>query len=201
MSLNFPGLSGWDLLWPGGRRVFGPVLWSPPCCETGALLPWRHGPREHEGIRWVSELLLLYFSRNARRKMRPLDCRNLFLWLSGLCRLHHRKEDASSSPVGAKLGRKQHIALPASAWASRSRSVTQMHVSLSSVLRNRGPAGGGRVRSGVQPVEEQGVRVSQLQALHRRLSLRASPGEVPGDGAEQQPHRQPQVSPSTGTSD
>ena len=68
-------------------------------------------------------------------------------------------------------------------------------------LRNRGPAGGGRVRSGVQPVEEQGVRVSQLQAVHRRLSLRASPGEVPGDGAEQQPHRQPQVSPSTGTSD
>ncbi|NXP08884.1 A7L3B protein, partial [Thinocorus orbignyianus] len=44
---------------------------------------------------------------------------------------------------------------------------------------------------GVQPVEEQGVRVPQLQPQHRRLPLRPPPGEVPGHGPQQQPHRQP----------
>uniref|UniRef100_A0AAY4BDY3 Uncharacterized protein n=1 Tax=Denticeps clupeoides TaxID=299321 RepID=A0AAY4BDY3_9TELE len=41
---------------------------------------------------------------------------------------------------------------------------------------------------GVQPVEEQGVRVSELQPEHRGLALRATSGEVPGHGQEQQPH-------------
>lgn len=42
-------------------------------------------------------------------------------------------------------------------------------------------------------MEEQGVRVSQLQASDRGLALRAPPGEVSGHGTQQQPHRQPQV--------
>lgn len=64
-------------------------------------------------------------------------------------------------------------------------------------LRNRGPAGGGHLWAGVQPMEEQGVRLPQLQPQHRRLPLRPPPGEVPGDGAQQQPNRQPQVRPPT----
>lgn len=35
--------------------------------------------------------------------------------------------------------------------------------------------------------------MSQLQAADRGVALRAAPGEVSGDGAQQQPHRQPQV--------
>lgn len=42
-------------------------------------------------------------------------------------------------------------------------------------------------------MEKQRVRVSELQAADRGLSLRAAPGEVSGNGTEQQPHRQPQV--------
>lgn len=67
---------------------------------------------------------------------------------------------------------------------------------LVSTRRNRGSAGRGRVWPSVQSVEEQGVRVSQLQAVHRRLSLRATLGEVSGHGPQQQPHRQSQVSQS-----
>lgn len=35
--------------------------------------------------------------------------------------------------------------------------------------------------------------MSKLQAADRGLTLRTTPGEVSGDGPEQQPHRQPQV--------
>lgn len=35
--------------------------------------------------------------------------------------------------------------------------------------------------------------MSQLQASDRGLALRTAPGEVSGDGTQQQPHRQPQV--------
>lgn len=40
--------------------------------------------------------------------------------------------------------------------------------------------------------------MSELQAPDRGLALRAAPGEVSGDGTEQQPHRQPQVGRRTG---
>lgn len=60
--------------------------------------------------------------------------------------------------------------------------------------RDRGPARRGHLRAGLQPVEEQGMRVPQLQPQHRRLPLRPPPGEVPGHGPQQQPHRQPEVS-------
>lgn len=42
-------------------------------------------------------------------------------------------------------------------------------------------------------MEKQRVRVSELQAADRGLALRAAPGEVSGDGTQQQPHRQSQV--------
>lgn len=35
--------------------------------------------------------------------------------------------------------------------------------------------------------------MSKLQAADRGLALRTAPGEVSGDGPQQQPHRQPQV--------
>lgn len=63
------------------------------------------------------------------------------------------------------------------------------------LFRDRGRAGRGRLRAGVQPVEEQGVRVSQLQAADRGVPFRAAPGEMSRDGAQQQPHCQPQVRP------
>lgn len=44
-------------------------------------------------------------------------------------------------------------------------------------------------------MEKQRVRLSQLQPKHRRLALCAAPGEVPRNGTQQQPHRQPQVRP------
>lgn len=37
------------------------------------------------------------------------------------------------------------------------------------------------------------MRVSELQAADRGLALRAAPGEVSGNGTEQQPHCQSQV--------
>lgn len=66
--------------------------------------------------------------------------------------------------------------------------------------RNCGPAGVGHIWPSVQSVEEQGVRVSQLQATDRGVSLRPAPGEMPGHGAQQQPHRQPQVAQHTAAS-
>lgn len=63
------------------------------------------------------------------------------------------------------------------------------------ICRNCGPARTGRFWPGVQPVEEQGVRVPQLQQKHRCLSLCAAPGEVSRNGTQQQSHRQPQVKP------
>lgn len=61
------------------------------------------------------------------------------------------------------------------------------------VSRDRGPAGGGHIRPSVQSVEKQRVRVSELQKTDCGVSLRPPPGEMPGHGAQQQPHRQPQV--------
>lgn len=66
---------------------------------------------------------------------------------------------------------------------------------LRSISRNCGPARSGCVWPGVQPVEKQGVCVSQLQQKHRRLALCTAPGEMSGNGTQQQPYRQPQVKP------
>lgn len=42
--------------------------------------------------------------------------------------------------------------------------------------------------------------MSQLQETDRGVSLRPAPGEMPGHGAQQQPHRQPQVAQHTAVS-
>ena len=93
---------------------------------------------------------------NARRKIRPLNCRNVLEcpvveWANLLT-----LQNSSSSPVGAKLGRKQHKVL----CQHRCEPACHCDTDASPLvffLRNCGPAGGGRIRSGVQPVEEQGV--------------------------------------------
>lgn len=59
--------------------------------------------------------------------------------------------------------------------------------------RNCGPARSGHIWPSVQSVEKQRVRVSELQKTDSGFSLRPAPGEMPGHGTQQQPHRQPQV--------
>lgn len=71
--------------------------------------------------------------------------------------------------------------------------VSFMHV-LALLRRNCWPTRSGHFRASVQSVEEQGVCVSQLQPEHCCVPLCPSSGEMPGHGAQQQPHRQPQVS-------
>ncbi|KAF1622570.1 UNVERIFIED_CONTAM: Ataxin-7-like protein 3B, partial [Eudyptes pachyrhynchus] len=44
---------------------------------------------------------------------------------------------------------------------------------------------------GFQPVEEQGVCLPQLQPQYCCFPLCPPPGEVPGNGSQQQPNRQP----------
>lgn len=60
--------------------------------------------------------------------------------------------------------------------------------------RNCGSAGRWHIWPGVQSVEEQRVRVPELQETDRSLSLCPTLGEVSGHGPQQQSHRQPQVS-------
>lgn len=59
--------------------------------------------------------------------------------------------------------------------------------------RNCGPARSGHIWAGVQSVEEQRVRVPQLQKIDSSVSFRPTLGEMPGNGTQQQSHCQPQV--------
>lgn len=119
-------------------------------------------------------------------------------------RVRVRGPPPSPRSHGGGLGSKQQPEGPPALAPAHSRSTAaaggargQADLSVPA-RRDRGPAWGGHLRAGLQPVEEQRMHLPQLQPQHRRRPLRPAPGEVPGHGPQQQPHRQPQVS-GTGT--
>lgn len=148
----------------------GSLLWGPSGCKAGLLFPGWHGPREHEGLWFVHPGLYLK-TVNYQKKCsawRKISNIDIEIWF-------------------VYLNKKKLY------WLTEKRTKNWI-----SPFRNCGPARTGCVWAGVQSVEKQGVRLSQLQPKHRSVTICPAPGEMPGNGAEQQPHSQPQVGEKNG---